>query len=452
MTEAKNLLREKLIEFKRSFEFDRRLFVHDVRVSIAYCDALFHAGIITRIESERIKNGLLTILKRADFYTDYFEEPTATDIHSFVEIRLIQLIGEAGTKLNVGRSRHDQSATAFRLWLREEIEKISAAVRDLQTAFIDAGERQKEAVLPAYAYSQRTQLILWAHWCLAYFEMFSRDRERFEEVWRRVNVLPLGAGDLAGTFVEIDREEIARALGFEGVSANSLDTASDTDYAVEFVAACALTGVHLSRLATDVISYGSAEFEFLEFENARTEAAEIFAALELVRGKTARIFSYQTELPATVKNLPLGVHLDSQENKSAIFDAIDALKSCLEICFGILNLIRVNQTKTLAAASENYLNAAELIDYLAQRNISHKIARETVGSIVLYAQRQKKKLADLNLNEFRQFSEIIGEDVHAALSSEQSLASKNQIGGTAPERVFEALEHAKDSLERETNH
>ena len=453
MTKAQNLLNEKLIEFNRSFEFDQRLFAHDVRVSIAYCNALFHAGIVTRIESERIKNGLQTILKRADFYTDYFEEPTASDVHSFVELRLIQLIGDAGEKLNVGRSRHDQAATAFRLWLREEIERISAAARDLQLILIDAGERQKEAVLPAYINSQRAQPVLWAHWCLAYFEMFSRDRERLDEVWRRVNVLPLGAGAAAGTSIEIDREEIAAALGFEGISANSLDTAADADFAVESVAACALTAIHVSRLAEDLILYNSTEFGFLEFGDAPTNllsvANKIPEALELVRGKTARIIGSQTSLFSIVKNLPLGVHRDLQENKTAVFETVDALRSCLQIVSIILKSLRVNETKTLAAVTENYLNAAELTDYLVQRNVPFKAAQSAVGEIVSYAAAQEKKLENLSLEEFRRFSEAVGDDVFSNLSQEQMLASKNQIGGTSPERVFEALEHARESLQRE---
>ena len=253
MMKAKDISNKELNEFTDSFRFDRRLFFADIRINFVYCDALFQAGVVTRLESERIKNGLQAIVKRAEYDKNYFEEPAASNIHSFVETRLIQLIGETGGKLNVGRSRNEQTATALRLWLREEIEEISKRTRDLQAALIDAGERQIEAVLPAYANHQKAQPILWAHWCLAYFEMFARDRERLDEVWRRINVLPLGAGILAGTSFEIDREEIARELGFEGVSANSLDTVADADFAIEMVGAGCLLMIHLSRLAEDLI-------------------------------------------------------------------------------------------------------------------------------------------------------------------------------------------------------
>jgi len=450
MTEEKNLLHEKLVEFNRSFKFDQRLFAAAVRVNFAYCDALFQAGILTRLEAERVKNGLQTILKRADYDKNYFLD-AATDVHSFIEARLVGLIGEAGEKISVGRSRHDQSATALRLWLREEIEEISRAASDLQAALIEAGERQKEAITPAYAHSRKTQPILWAHWCLAYFEMFARDRERLEEVWRRVNVLPLGAADAAGTAVEIDREEVARALRFEGVSANSLDAASDTDYAIEAVGAGALLMTHLSRLAEDLIRYISTEFGFLELIDApaRFSTPEtIFEALELVRGRTARVFGHQITLFALTKNLSLGSHKDAQEIYEAIFDTVDTARSGLGIVSSILKNVRVNTEKTLAAI-DDYSVRAELIDYLTQRNVSLKTARASAGEIVSYAAAQGKKTVELSLSEFRKIFEGIGDDIFYHLSLEQILAGKNQIGGTAPERVFEALEHAKEILERD---
>lgn len=454
MTKSKTTA-ERIAEFNRSFQFDRRLFAADVRVGIAFCDQLFHAGILTRAESERIKNGLQTILKRADFYADYFEEPQAADVHHFVEMRLAQLIGDAGAKLNVGSSRHDRLATALRLWLREEIEEISRRTRDLQTALINHGEQHREAILPAYADSKRAQPILWAHWCLAYFEMFARDRERLEEAWRRVNILPLGAGVTAGTSIEIDREELARQLDFEGVSANSLDTAADRDFAVETVGACALLMIHLSRLAEDLILYDSAEFDFINLQTANSNQAfrtnRAAAALELVRGKTARVLGHQTALGAAAMNLPLGVHRDFQETAALVFDAVDAVKSSLEIVALILQNARVNEEKTRAAVSGIYLNADELIDYLLQRNVSTAHARDAVNRLVAYAAERKKNLEDLSLPEFRRFSEIVGEDVFEYLSLEHQLTGKNQIGGTAPERVSEALEHAREDLEREAN-
>ncbi len=459
MPENKKEFNEKdlefLIEFRKSLNYDCRLFHADIRVNLVYCSALFHAGVLTRIEAERIRNGLQTVLKRADFNRNYFEEFAAEDVHSFVEARLVQLIGNLGEQLNVGRSRADQSATAFRLWMREEIEEISNSVRDLQLILITAGENQKQAVLPAYEHLNESQPILRAHWCLAYFEMLTRDRERLDEVWRRVNVLPLGSGNAAGTSFEIDREEMARELGFEGVSANSLDAINDADFSIEFVGACSLVMIHLSRLAQDLIFYNSADFSFVE--SSETSAIDSFLmpknldVLELVRGKANRTIGNQFALAALIKNLPLGVHKDTQEIKSAVFDTVDTLKSCLKTTRIVVENIRVNETKMREAAIKNYQNTGELIDYLIHRQVPYRVARSVAGKIISFAIGKNRRLDELSLEEMRQFSEEINTDIFKALSLEESLASKNQIGGTAPERVFEALEAAQESLDREEN-
>ena len=446
---------EILNEFNNSFKFDRRIFAADIRVSIAYCDELFGAGIFTRLESERVKNALQSILKRADFDKNYFEELSSEDIHSFIETRLVQLVGEAGRKLGVGRSYTDQATTAFRLWLREETEKISKLTRDLQNALVASAENQKEAVLPGYSQLRRAQPILWAHWCLAYFEMLARDRERLDEAWRRINVLPLGSGALAGTSFEIDREEIARKLKFEGVTANSLDAVSDRDFAIEFVSACALLMVHLSRFAEDLILYSTTEFGFVEFgESVSTDLNLISQkkktdALGLIRGKTARVFGHQTALLSMLKGLPLAYNKDLQEDKQGIFDTVDTVSECLRAAQIIVKNLRVNVEKAKIAATKGHLNADEITDYLVQRNMPVKAAQQAVEQIILYAISKNKELNELNLDEMRKFSDIIEKDVFENLSLEQTLASKNQIGGTSPERVFEALEHAKDSLDRE---
>ncbi len=448
---------ETFAKFNNSFKFDRRLFFADVNASIAHCDALFHAGVLTRLESERIKNGLQTILKRADYDKNYFDELNSEDVHSFIEARLVQLIGDAGKKIHTGRSRNDQVATAFRLWLREEIEEIQKIVRHLQKTLIETAEKQRDAVLPGYTHLQRAQPILWAHWCLAYFEMFSRDRERLDEVWRRVNVLPLGSAALAGTAYEIDREEVARQLGFEGVSANSLDAVSDRDFAVEFVGACSLIMVHLSRISEDSILYASSEFQFIELSDAVSTGSSLMPqkknpdALELIRGKAGRVFGHQTALLTTMKGLPMAYNKDMQEDKEAVFDTVDTVKISLQVASIVLNNLRVNEEKTRTAAATGYLNATELADYLVQKNIPFRIAHDTVGKIVMYAISQNKELNDLSLSEMKGFSEFVEEDVFTALSLEQTLASKNQIGGTSPERVFEALENAKIDLAREEN-
>jgi argininosuccinate lyase len=463
MTDTKNLWGgrftdkpdETFVEFNNSFKFDRRLFAADVRASIAHCEGIFHAGIITRAESERIKTGLLTILKRADFDKNYFNETDAEDVHSFIESKLVQLIGDAGRKLHTGRSRNDQVATAFRLWLREEIAEISKYARELQRALIAAAESQKSAVLPGYTHLQRAQPVLWAHWCLAYYEMLCRDRERLDEVWRRVNVLPLGSAALAGTAYEIDRESVAQELGFEGVTANSLDAVSDRDFAIEFVGACALVMVHLSRISEDLILYASTEFGFIELSDAVSTGSSLMPqkknpdALELIRGKAGRVFGHQTALLSMMKGLPLAYNKDMQEDKEAVFDTVDTVKISLQVACIVMKNLRLREEKTFAAATKGYLNATELADYLVQKGVPFRTAHDTVGKSVLYGISVGKELNELSLEEIRKFSNDIDKDVFDALSLDQTLASKNQIGGTAPERVFEALEDAKQNLENE---
>jgi argininosuccinate lyase len=442
---------ETFAEFNNSFRFDKRLFEADIHASIAHAQGLFDAAILNKSESEKIKNGLLTIAKRASFDKSYFDS-NDEDVHSFIEAKLVQLIGDTGRKLHTGRSRNDQVATAFRLWLREEIVEIAEVTRLLQQGLIDLAERHKNAVLVGYTHLQKAQPILFAHWCLAYFEMFSRDRERLDEVWRRTNILPLGSAALAGTSYEIDREEMAKTLGFEGITANSLDAVSDRDFAVEFVGACSLIMVHLSRLSEDLIIYNTNEFNFIELSDAVSTGSSIMPqkknpdALELLRGKAGRIFGHQTALLATLKGLPMAYNKDMQEDKEAVFDTVDTVKLSLKVAEIVLKNIKVNEEKTHLAATIGYLNATELADYLVQKGVPFRTAHDIVGKVVLHAISRNVEINELNLFELEKFSEAIDDDVFHALSLEQTLASKNQIGGTSPERVFEALEMAKKSI------
>lgn len=463
MTDSKNLWGgrftgkpdEKFVEFNNSFRFDWRLFRADITASVAHADALFHAGVLTRLEAEKIRNGLETLLKRADFDKNYFSDSDAEDVHSFIESKLVQLIGETGKKLHTGRSRNDQVATAFRLWLREEIEEISNRVRDLQKAIYDAAEKQREAVIPGYTHLQRAMPVLWAHWCLAYFEMLDRDRDRLDEVWRRTNILPLGSAALAGTSFEIDREQVAKSLGFEGVTLNSLDAVSDRDFAIEFVGACSLVMVHLSRLAEDLILYASTEFGFITLSDAVSTGSSLMPqkknpdALELIRGKAGRVFGHQTALLSMMKGLPLAYNKDMQEDKEAVFDTVDTVKICLEVSAIVFKNLRVNEEKTLKAATSGYLNATELADYLVKKGVPFRTAHDAVGKIVLYAISQNKELNDLKLDEFRNFSNEIQTDVFEALTLDATVSSKSAIGGTSPDQVFARLEEIKREMERD---
>ncbi len=446
-----------LQEFNSTFAFDRRLFYADVKVNFVYADALFNAGVLTRLESERIKNGLHTILKRAEYDANYFNSLPFEDVHTFIEEKLVQLVGEPARKILIGRSRAEQIATAFRIWLRDEIVEISGLAKSFQGSLIEAGERQIEAVLPVFEHSTKTHPSLWADWCLAYYEMISRDRERLDEVWRRVNVLPLGADDNARIFLEIDYEEVARALNFEGMAANNLDAISDRDFVVEFVGACAVLIMHLSRLAADLILYSSDEFQYLKFNHKKAanpplELNGVYTtALETIRGKSGRIFGHQTAILSTLKGLPLNFSKDLREALEAVFDTVDTVKLCLQSSKIVLDSVVVNESKTKNAALTNFFNSDGLVEYLIQKNISIESAQEIAQNIEQYAQLKEMEFQKLNLEKLQKFSSVIESDVYEFITIESFLESKNAAGDTIFKRVFEALDNAKKGLRFEEN-
>jgi argininosuccinate lyase len=439
-------------EFNRSFGFDRRLFEADVRASIAHCAGLAAAGVLNANESERITSALTTILERGRSDAGYFDEVPAEDVHSFVEARLVEMIGDAGRKLHTGRSRNDQVATDLRLWLREEIDRITIALRSTQQALLDLAEANRAAVMPGYTHLQRAQPVLFAHWCLAYFEMLARDRERLADVRTRVNVLPLGSAALAGTSYLIDRDAMADALGFAAISRNSLDAVSDRDFCVEFAGAASLVMLHLSRLAEDIILYSTTEFGFFELSDAIATGSSLMPqkknpdSMELVRGKAGRVFGHLSALLAMMKGLPLAYNKDMQEDKEAIFDTVDTVKVCLEVTTTVLGNIHLNETKMREAATRGYLNATELADYLVRKGLPFREAHEAVGRVVMHAIERKIELDDLSLDDLKSFSALIEPDVFESLSLERTLATKSQAGGTAPERVAEELVSARTRL------
>jgi len=445
---------ETFAEFNDSFRFDRRLFVADVSASIAHANGLAKIGVITVEETAAIVGGLTKLLEEEAADEAYFEDSDAEDVHSFIEGKLITAIGDAGRKLHTGRSRNDQVATAFRLWVRYETEAISKHIHDLQSALVTLAERHRDAVLPGYTHLQRAQPIMWAHWCLAYFEMLRRDHDRLADAKKRVNIMPLGAGALAGSGFPIDREAIAKELGFDGVSANSLDAVSDRDFAVEFAGSCSLIMVHLSRMAEDLILYCSKEFGFVMLGDAVSSGSSLMPqkknpdALELLRGKAGRVFGHQMSLLSTLKGLPLAYNKDMQEDKEAVFDCVDTVNISLRTAAIVLNNLTVNEETTFAAATKGYLNATELAAYLVKKGVPFRTAHETVGHAVLYAISEGKELHELRLDQLQAFSPEIGEDVAGALSLDATLEAKSATGGTSPERVAEALASAKDYLEK----
>src|SRR5215210_5225250 len=439
--------------FNRSFDFDRRLFEADVRGSLAHGEGLRAAGVLSDEEAAAVKRGLRELLARAERDGEaFFNDESAEDVHSFIEARLTELVGDAGRRLHTGRSRNDQVATALRLWLRDEIERCAEAVRGVQAALLDLAESHADAVLPGYTHLQRAQPVLFAHWCLAYFEMLARDRERLAEVRRRVNVMPLGSAALAGTSYAIDRELVAKELGFDSVSRNSLDAVSDRDFCVEFAAAASLVMAHLARLAEDLINYATTEFGFVELSDAISTGSSLMPqkknpdALELVRGKSGRVFGHTVALLTIIKGLPLTYNKDMQEDKEAVFDAADTVRESLEVTATVLRNLRLREARARDAASMGYMNATKMADYLVRRGQPFREGHEAAGRMVLHALSKGLELHELELDELREFSPLVSEDVYEALSLEETLATKSQAGGTSPGRVREALAAARASL------
>ena len=443
---------ETFAEFNDSFRFDRRLFAADVRGSMAHARGLKRAGLISADDLDSIIGGLAQLQADAAIDPKFFNAQ-AEDVHSFIESKLVEAIGDAGRRLHTGRSRNDQVATAFRLWLRDEIEAVDGLIRDLQAAILDIAEGFRDAVIPGYTHLQRAQPVLFAHWCLAYFEMLRRDRERLADAYKRVNVMPLGSGALAGTGFPIDREKVAEELGFASVSQNSLDAVSDRDFAIEFAGVSSILMMHLSRLAEDMILYCSTEFGFIKLSDAVSSGSSLMPqkknpdALELLRGKSGRVFGHHAGLLATMKGLPLAYNKDMQEDKEALFDCVDTVKISLRAAAIVVENAIVDEDRARDAATKGYLNATELADYLVKKGIPFRTAHEAVGKLVLLGLDHGNELGELSIDEIRSISPDIDENVFEALSLEETLASKSAIGGTSPEQVEKQLQGARESLE-----
>jgi argininosuccinate lyase len=444
---------EEFSRFNASFAFDRRLIEADIEASIAHAEALVDAGVLTKAEAGKISDGLREIQTRARDEAGYFDGRDAEDVHSFVESELVAAIGDAGYKLHTGRSRNDQVATDLRLFLRGEIDSMRDLIGGLQRALVGLAENNHDTIIPGYTHLQRAQPILFAHYLLAYYEMLKRDRARLIEARARVNQLPLGAGALAGSGFAIDREAVAKRLGFEGVCENSVDAVSDRDFVIEFIGAASIAMVHLSRLAEDLIIYSTSEFGFIELSDAVSTGSSLMPqkknpdSLELIRGKAGRAFGHHAAMLATMKGLPLAYNKDMQEDKEALFDTIDTLRGSLKVMTTVLENVKVNDKKTRQAASIGYLNATDLADYLVGKGLEFRKAHELVGRVVMYAIQQGKPLEEISLEDYATFSELFGDDLYASLKLDSSLASKSAIGATSRERVRDALLKARSEID-----
>ncbi|VBB47558.1 argininosuccinate lyase [uncultured Desulfatiglans sp.] len=434
--------------FNASIGFDRRLYAQDILGSIAHARMLARQEIIQEEEAERMVEALGEIkrgIERGEIpFSDDFE-----DIHTLVEKNLIERIGALGEKLHTGRSRNDQVALDIRLYVRDVIQETIALIGRVQESLIELGEKNVDLIMPGYTHLQRAQPVLVAHHLLAYVEMLGRDRARLTEGLRRVNVLPLGSAALAGSTFPLDREGVARELGFDGVSRNSMDAVSDRDFILEFLFAASTVMMHLSRLSEELIIWSSQEFGFITISDGFCTGSSIMPQKknpdvpELIRGKTGRVYGDLMGLLTTMKGLPLTYNKDMQEDKEGLFDAAETLTLCLEIMARLLREVTFNAGRLKAAAAEGYLVATDLADYLVGKGVTFREAHGVVGKMVLHAMERGLELHELPLEEMKTFSRVIDEQVYGWLSAEACVARRKLTGGTAPGRVREALSAAR---------
>jgi len=438
-------------QYGESVSYDWRLYEHDIRGSVAHARALARAGILGEEELQVIERGLEGI--RTDIGDGTFAFDTALeDVHMNIESALTERIGAVGAKLHTARSRNDQVATDMRLYCRDIVAEIRGQVAGLQQALVEVGLKYQGAVVPGYTHLQRGQPVLFAHHLLAYVEMFDRDTGRLEDAGRRLNVLPLGSGALAGSTIPLDRDFVAGQLGFDGVSQNSMDAVSDRDFMAEILFALALLGVHLSRLSEDVILWASAEFGFVRLSDAHTTGSSLMPqkknpdVAELTRGKSGRLVGNLTALLVTLKGLPMTYNRDLQEDKEPLFDSIDTVQMALAVFAEMIADIEVEEGATLAAASDPMLLATDVADYLVRKGVPFRRSHEIVGQLVATCVGKKVALDRLTLADFREVDPVFEQDVEEVFNLETALAARTATGAPSPVNVAAQLARWKGQL------
>ncbi len=434
-----------MIRFSASIFFDRRLYAYDIEGSVAHCKTLAKAKILKPAESKKIISGLQQILK--EFEQGKFKvNESLEDIHMNIEQRLIQITGPVGGKLHTARSRNDQIALDVRLYLRDEVDAVQQGIRQLVKILIQLARKHVDTPIPGYTHLQRAQPILLAHHLLAYVEMLARDRDRFGDARKRINVMPLGSAALAGTNFPIDRKHTAKLLGFPEITHNSLDAVSDRDFAVEFCSASALLMMHLSRFCEEIVLWSSSEFGFLELSDQFTTGSSIMPqkknpdAAELVRGKTGRVYGNLMSLLAMLKSLPLAYNKDLQEDKEPLFDTVDTVKGSLAVFQGMLKTAHFKKIPLKRLAGDGFLTATNLADYLVLQNIPFREAHEITGKTVAHCIATHRHLDQLQLAELKKISPRFKQDVFDFISIPKSVQRKNVYGGTAKKRVQEQIQ------------
>jgi len=438
-------------QFSESVSFDKRLYDEDIRGSIAHVKMLSKQKIIPSKDAEKIIAGLGSIRKEIESGKFPFRQELE-DIHLNIEIRLIEKIGKVGGKIHTARSRNDQVLVDIRLYLKTETGEILKLIKKLSSQFVKLAEKNIEVRLPLYTHMQRGQPVLLAHHMLAYFEMFERDSERFIDCLGRINVNPLGCGAGAGTSFPIDRDHTANALGFAGVSRNSIDTVSDRDFVAEFIFCCSTLMMHFSRLSEELVLWSSKEFDFADLGDEFTTGSSIMPQkrnpdmAELTRGKVARVYGSLNSIMTLLKGLPLSYNRDLQEDKEPLFDAVDTVKSCLELNTEMLKKIRFNKSAMEKALHGGFITATDIADYLARKGMPFRDAHEISGRIVSYAEDKGTEIEELGFKEIKKFSKLIEVDIFEYISVQGSIESRNSYGGTATDNVRKMITQAKRRL------
>jgi argininosuccinate lyase len=433
--------------YNSSISFDARMYKHDIRGSQAHAAMLAAQNIISNDDASAIVDGLDSILIDIENGKLMFD-PQAEDIHMFIEAELTNRIGDAGRRLHTGRSRNDQVALDLRLYLADATAEIRELILKLYYTLLDLCRRHTETIMPGYTHLQRAQPITMAHHLMAYVEMLSRDIDRLDDCTRRMDVMPLGSGALAGTTYNLDRNAVAQKLGFKAVSLNSLDGVSDRDYAIELASALSIFMMHLSRLSEEIILWSSQEFAFVDLDDAYSTGSSIMPQkknpdiAELTRGKTGRVYGSLMTLLTMMKGLPLAYNKDMQEDKEAIFDAVDTVKMCLPAFTGMLSTMKVKSDSCRRAAAGGFTNATDLADYLVKKGLPFRNAHEVSGKMVRYCVEKNCALEDLNLEEMLTFSNLIDEDIFTAISLDTCVRQRKITGAPAPETVAAAIEAA----------
>jgi argininosuccinate lyase len=445
---------EMINEFQASISFDKRMYHEDIAGSIAHATMLAKCGILSEKDKDAIVKGLKEILKeiedgRFDFSVDL------EDIHMNIEKRLTEAIGEAGGRLHTARSRNDQVALDTHMYVRKEIVAVEKEILNLQEALREAAEKYKDVIMPGYTHLQRAQPILFGHHLLAYFSMLARDFARFEGVYKRADIMPLGAGALAGTTFPIDRQMVQQMLHFESIYNNSLDAVSDRDYILEFLSAASILMVHLSRLSEETILWCTREFHFIELDDAHCTGSSMMPqkknpdVSELVRGKTGRVIGHLMAMLTTVKGLPLAYNKDLQEDKEGIFDAIDTVKFSLAVYAELIRGMKVHEDVMKRAVTEDFSNATDLADYLVKKGMPFREAHAVSGTAVHQCIEQGKYLEDMTMEEYKALSPLFDNDVYDAIRAETCVKNRNSFGGTSYQQVEMQLQAAKDLLSAE---